>query len=155
GVTNVSVWALGGGNAWFSAGALGGGGDTPAGALVSKASGRCMNTPSAANSTRIEVRDCDGSGGQKFSPQADGSLRVQGRCVDASGRKTAPETPIVLYTCNGGTNQQWTLKADGSIVGVQSGLCLDVIGGAVAAPNGTKLELWPCTGQANQLWTAS
>ncbi|MER8188088.1 ricin-type beta-trefoil lectin domain protein [Kitasatospora sp. NPDC094015] len=153
GVTDVSVWALGGGNAWFSKGALGGG--TPAGGLVSKASGRCLNTPSAANNTRFEVRDCDGSAGQQVAAQADGTLRVQGKCVDASGRKTAPETPVVLYTCNGGTNQQWNVKADGSIVGVQSGLCLDVIGGAVAAPNGTKLELWPCTGRTNQIWTAS
>ncbi|MFG2916356.1 ricin-type beta-trefoil lectin domain protein [Kitasatospora sp. NPDC048298] len=152
GITEVSVWALGGGNAWFSPGALGGG---PAGhGLVSKASGRCMNAPSSANLARLEVRDCDGSAGEAVAAQADGTLRVYGKCVDASGRKTTPGTPVILYTCNGGTNQQWQPRPDGSFVGGQSGLCLDVTGGAVPAPDGTQLELWQCTGQSNQIWTA-
>ncbi|MEV4560827.1 ricin-type beta-trefoil lectin domain protein [Kitasatospora sp. NPDC049285] len=149
GVNDVSVWVLGGGNAWFSPAAVNG----TTGGLVSRASGRCANAPSSANSTRVEVRDCDATAGQVFRPQTDGTLKVLGKCVDASGRKTTAGTPVILYTCSGATNQQWTFQPDGSIVGVQSGLCLDVTGGNVVAPNGTKLELWPCTGQDNQRWT--
>ncbi|GAA1251425.1 hypothetical protein GCM10009665_47640 [Kitasatospora nipponensis] len=154
GVSNVSVWALGGGNAWFSAGALGGGGGTGPG-FVSSASGRCMDVPGSvgANSTRLDVHDCDGSAGQAVVQGTGNTLQVLGKCVDASGRKTTAGTPVILYTCSGATNQQWTRGADGSFTGVQSGLCLDVTGGAVNAPNGTQLELWPCTGQANQIWT--
>jgi lysophospholipase L1-like esterase len=37
------------------------------------------------------------------------------------------------------------------IVGTQSGRCLDV----PAATNGTQVQLWDCSGQANQAWTAT
>ncbi|WIM94497.1 ricin-type beta-trefoil lectin domain protein [Actinoplanes oblitus] len=37
------------------------------------------------------------------------------------------------------------------IVGVQSGRCVDVAGGATA--NGTATQLWDCTGATNQTWT--
>ncbi|GAA1987379.1 ricin-type beta-trefoil lectin domain protein [Catenulispora subtropica] len=152
GITHVSVWTLGGGNAWFSANALAPVGPTT---YVGAASGRCMDMPSSANSTRADVYDCDGSANQQFVHATDNTLQVLGKCLDAQGRKTTAGTPVILYTCNGGTNQQWAWRADGTFVGVQSGLCLDVTGGAVAAADGTPLELWPCTGQSNQKWTAS
>ncbi|NUO58039.1 MAG: RICIN domain-containing protein, partial [Hamadaea sp.] len=37
------------------------------------------------------------------------------------------------------------------ITGVQSGLCLDAAGTATA--NGTKIQLWACTGGGNQQWS--
>jgi hypothetical protein len=123
---------------------------------VSQATGRCLTDPgnSTTNGTKVVVWDCSGASGQTFAYGADNTLRVQGLCLDASGRKTAPGTPVIVYTCGGATNQQWSINPDGSITGVQSGLCLDVTGGATAGPNGTKLELWPCTGQANEIWKA-
>ena len=56
-------------------------------------------------------------------------------------------------TCNGQTNQQWNVNADGTITSVQSGLCLDVTGAATA--NGTAVELWACNGGTNQQWSLS
>jgi len=47
--------------------------------------------------------------------------------------------------------QQWNLNSNGTVTGVQSGLCLDVTGAATA--NGTKVELWTCNGGTNQQWT--
>jgi hypothetical protein len=151
GVNNISVWTLGGGNAWFSRSI------STTKNYVSKATGRCLDDPgnSTANNTKIDVYDCSGAVGQSFTFNADNSLTVAGKCVDASGAKTVAGTPIVLYACNGATNQQWSVNPDGSITGVQSGLCLDVTGGATAGPNGTKVELWPCTGQANEIWMAA
>ena len=78
-------------------------------------------------------------------------FEVQGKCLDAEGAVTTPGTPIVLYDCNGGTNQQWNVNSDGTITGVQSGICLDVTG--ATNPNGSGLELWGCNGGANQKWT--
>jgi hypothetical protein len=151
GITNISVWALGGGNAWFSANALNAVGPTT---YVGTASNRCLDMPGTANLTLADVYDCDGSANQQFVHATDNSLQVFGKCLDAQGRKTSPGTPVILYTCNGQTNQQWAWRTDGTFVGVQSGLCLDVTGGAVVAPNGTAMELWPCTGETNQQWTA-
>lgn len=151
GITNISVWTLGGGNAWFSPNALAA---TPQQNYVSTASGRCFDVPNTVNSTLTDVYDCEGSANQLVVHATDDSLQIFGKCIDAQGRKTAPGTPVILYTCNGATNQQWVTQSDGSIVGVQSGLCLDVTGGVRVAPNGTPLELWPCTGMTNQRWTA-
>jgi len=58
---------------------------------------------------------------------------------------------VVIWSCNGQSNQRWNLNADGTIVGAQSGLCLDATGKGTA--NGTLLELWTCNGGTNQQWT--
>ncbi len=55
-----------------------------------------------------------------------------------------------IWDCNGGANQQWTLNADGTVVGRESGLCLDVTGAGTA--NGSPVEIWTCNGGSNQEW---
>ena len=35
---------------------------------------------------------------------------------------------MIIWDCNGQTNQQWNVNANGTITGVQSGLCLDASG---------------------------
>jgi Ricin-type beta-trefoil lectin domain len=44
----------------------------------------------------------------------------------------------------GGASQQWQVNANGTITGVQSGLCLDVTG--VSTSNGALVRLWTCDG---------
>ena len=63
---------------------------------------------------------------------------------------TAAGTRVQIWSCNGGTNQQWRVNADGTVVGVESGLCLDVTGRA--PPTAPRCELWTCTGGSNQRW---
>jgi endo-1,4-beta-xylanase len=58
---------------------------------------------------------------------------------------------VQIYSCWGGNNQKWRLNSDGSIVGVQSGLCLDAAGAGTG--NGTRLQLYSCSGGNNQKWT--
>ena len=63
-------------------------------------------------------------------------LTVYGnKCLDARGHATTHGTRCMIWACNGQTNQQWRVNSDGTIVGVQSGLCLDVTGSGTA--NGT------------------
>jgi hypothetical protein len=69
------------------------------------------------------------------------------------GHATASGTRVEIWTCNGGTNQQWRLNSDGSVVGVESGLCLDV--NAYGTANGSIVQLWTCTGATNQKWARS
>ena len=56
----------------------------------------------------------------------------------------------MIATCGGGADQQWRFNADGTVTGVQSALCVDVNGAGTA--NGTKVQLWTCTGGTNQQW---
>ena len=43
------------------------------------------------------------------------------------------------------------VNTDGTITGVQSGLCLDVSGAGTA--NGTLVATWTCNGGGNQRWS--
>jgi len=42
-------------------------------------------------------------------------------------QQTTAGTKVELWPCNGQTNQQWTINSNGTITGVQSGLCLDAV----------------------------
>lgn len=68
-----------------------------------------------------------------------------------NAKGTSPSTKVIIGSCNGQQNQQWTVQADGTITGNQPGLCLDATGAGTA--DGTPLELWTCNGGGNQKWT--
>ncbi|MET7392899.1 RICIN domain-containing protein [Dactylosporangium sp. NPDC005572] len=125
---------------------------TPTGsALVSAASGRCLDVPggSTANGVQPMIWDCSGAANQRWT--ADGqTLRSLGKCLDSPTGATAG-AKVQLWDCHGGANQRWNRNANGTISNVQSGLCLDVSGNATA--NGTAVILWTCTAAANQRWT--
>nr|BFE70111.1 hypothetical protein GCM10020092_034120 [Actinoplanes digitatis] len=125
---------------------------TPASAaLVSTASGRCLDVPNGntANGTQPVIWDCNGATNQKWTVSGQ-TLQALGKCLDAPIGATAG-TKVQLWDCNGGTNQQWTFQSNGTVRGNQSGLCLDVYNNQTA--NGTQTLLWTCTGAANQQWT--
>ncbi|MDH6121767.1 hypothetical protein ABH930_002954 [Kitasatospora sp. GAS204A] len=74
---------------------------------------------------------------------------LAGKCLDDSGAGTADGNQIILWHCDGGANQNWTLPGDGTIRTL--GKCLDAGGGGTAA--GTYADLYTCDGQARQQWT--
>ncbi|MBT2546351.1 endo-1,4-beta-xylanase [Streptomyces sp. ISL-44] len=115
-------------------------------------SGRCLDVPGASTTdgTQVNLWDCNNRTNQQWSYTAAGELRVYGdKCLDAAG--TGNGTKVQIYSCWGGDNQKWRLNSDGSIVGVQSGLCLDATGNNTA--NGTLIQLYSCSGGSNQRWT--
>jgi alpha-galactosidase len=133
-----------------------GGTSTPppsATALVSAASGRCLDVPGSAtaNGTQPVIWDCNGAANQRWTVTGQ-SIQALGKCLDAPLNATAG-AKAQIWDCNGGTNQQWTINADGTIRGTQSGLCLDVDRNLTA--NGTTVLLWTCSAAANQRWSRS
>ncbi|QKW22346.1 alpha-galactosidase [Kitasatospora sp. NA04385] len=122
--------------------------------MVSRLSGRCVDSPQGTtyNTVQLTVWDCNGAPNQNvtYDPSSK-ALVLEGKCFDAYDNRTAAGTVVEIYDCNGGANQQWNRNADGTFTGVQSGRCLDVTG--ATNPNGTGLELWDCNGGANQRWT--
>ncbi|MFF8653037.1 endo-1,4-beta-xylanase [Streptomyces huasconensis] len=135
--------------------ALNGGSPTPpsaSGQVKGVASGRCLDVPgsSTADGTQLQLWDCHSSANQRWERTAAGELRVHGgKCLDAAG--TGNGARVQIYSCWGGDNQKWRLTSDGSIVGVQSGLCLDAVAGGTA--NGTLIQLYTCSNGGNQRWT--
>nr|WP_127892280.1 endo-1,4-beta-xylanase [Streptomyces sp. S10(2018)] len=115
-------------------------------------SGRCLDVPDAstADGTQLQLWDCHSGANQQWAYTDAGELRVYGdKCLDAAGSGNGAK--VQIYSCWGGDNQKWRLNSDGSIVGVQSGLCLDAVGAGTA--NGTLIQLYSCSNGANQRWT--
>ncbi|WUJ09445.1 RICIN domain-containing protein [Actinoplanes sp. NBC_00393] len=119
--------------------------------IVSASSGRCLDVPNGntANGTQPVIWDCNGGTNQRWTTSG-GSVQALGKCLDAP-IGAAPGAKVQLWDCNGGTNQQWTFNGDGTIRGVQSGLCLDVDRNLTA--NGTLVLLWTCSAAVNQRWS--
>lgn len=135
--------------------ALNGGDTTPppteGGQIKGVGSDRCLDVPNAgtADGTQVQLWDCHSGSNQQWTYTDAGELRVYGdKCLDAAG--TGNGAKVQIYSCWGGDNQKWRLNSDGSIVGVQSGLCLDAVGAGTA--NGTLIQLYSCSGGSNQRW---
>ncbi|MDX3310003.1 endo-1,4-beta-xylanase [Streptomyces sp. NPDC054884] len=135
--------------------ALHGGTSTPpsdSGAIKGVGSGRCLDVPGAstADGTQLQLWDCHSGTNQQWAYTAAGELRVYGnKCLDAGG--TGNGTKVQIYSCWGGDNQKWRIDSDGTIVGVQSGLCVDTVTGGTA--NGTLIQLSSCSSGGSQRWT--
>ncbi|MFD0441545.1 ricin-type beta-trefoil lectin domain protein [Streptomyces indonesiensis] len=63
-----------------------------------------------ANGTRIITWPCNGQDNQKWTLDANGSIRNvhADLCLDVDNAGTANGTPLILWTCNGQGNQKWT-----------------------------------------------
>ncbi|HSX99770.1 MAG TPA: RICIN domain-containing protein [Streptomyces sp.] len=66
------------------------------------------------NANTVTQENCNSSAtGQQWSLTTSGSYvkvvsRASGECLDVNGASTADGATIITYTCNSGTNQQWT-----------------------------------------------
>ncbi|MCX5265301.1 non-reducing end alpha-L-arabinofuranosidase family hydrolase [Streptomyces sp. NBC_00199] len=117
-------------------------------------SGKCLDVSgfSQADGANVQIWDCHGGVNQQWTSTDSSQLTVYGnKCLDARGAGTTNGTPVQIWSCNGSDNQQWRVNADGTIVGVRSGLCLEAAGWGKT--NGTAVQLWSCHGGTNQKWT--
>jgi endo-1,4-beta-xylanase len=136
------------GNSNITIGSSSGGGTTGK-QIFGSQSGRCVDVPNASQSdgTRVQLWDCNGQANQSWTYTSSKQLQVYGsKCLDASGQGTTNGTAVIIWSCSGQANQQWNVNSNGTITGVQSGLCLD----AYSTANGTPLQLYSCWGGANQ-----
>ncbi|GHJ99843.1 beta-xylosidase [Streptomyces sp. Y2F8-2] len=78
--------------------------------LMARHSSLCVQE----NPSNVTQENCNASAtGQQWSVTTTGSYvtiksRATGECLDVSGASTADSAAIITYTCNRGTNQQWT-----------------------------------------------
>ncbi|GAA2007320.1 TIM-barrel domain-containing protein [Catenulispora subtropica] len=123
----------------------------PTGPIVGAGSARCVDIPNAnpADSTQLQLYDCNGTVAQAWTLPGDGTVRAMGKCMDVAGANTADGTAVQIYTCNGTAAQKWTYDSSTSELRA-FGKCLDASGGGTA--NGTKLILYTCHGGTNQQW---
>ncbi|MFF1476153.1 non-reducing end alpha-L-arabinofuranosidase family hydrolase [Streptomyces sp. NPDC058301] len=133
-------------------GGTGTGSGSGSGEIKGVPSGRCIdiNGFTTVNGTQAQLWDCNGQTNQRWTHTSSKQLKIYGdKCLDAKG--TGNSTAVVIWDCNGSAGQQWNINSNGTIAGVQSGLCLDAVGAGTA--NGTKIQLYSCWSGGNQKWT--
>lgn len=113
--------------------------------LAVEASGKCLT--GAGSGSQLVASVCDGSSGQSWVLDRDGSLRLGALCATLTG--TEDRTPVVLSGCTGSSVQRISLSGT-ALVSASTGKCLDLFGGA----SGSQIVLWECNGRDNQHWSA-
>ena len=98
----------------------------------------------------MDVYTCNGTDGQQWTEEPNGTIQADGECLDVVGGGTANGTLVDLYACNGTGAQVWQPQSDGALLNPQSGDCLEDPGSA--ATLGTQVEIGTCTGSSNQSW---
>jgi hypothetical protein len=129
------------------------GGGTTGPIVAGVNSAKCVdnNNGSGTGGNKVQIWDCDGNtAAQNWTVNSNGTLTIDGGCMDITGANYNNLTPIEWWTCNGGANQVWQAQ-NGELVNPHSGKCLDDPGSNTT--NGTQLILFTCNGGANQKWS--
>jgi alpha-tubulin suppressor-like RCC1 family protein len=105
---------------------------------------------SSANDTKIVISDCTAGVGQEWTIEDDGTIQINGKCLDIYREEKDDNAPVELWTCTGKANQQWQ-EVDGAVVNPVSGKCLDDPGFNTTV--GTQLDIYTCDGGASQQWS--
>ncbi len=115
--------------------------------------GLCLDLTgdSNTNGTKVEIYTCNGTNGQQWTEEPNGTVHADGKCLDVIGGATGNGSLVDLYDCNGTGAQVWQPQSDGALLNPQSGKCLDDTGWSTTP--GTQVQIWSCTGNANQSWT--
>jgi chitinase len=133
-------------------GSSGGGGGSGAAGAITGYQGLCLDDRSAstANYNPVQVYNCNNTSAQQWTVASGNTLQVLGSCLDVDAAGTTDGTTVDLYTCNGTGAQVWEPQSDGALLNPASGKCLDDTG---YGGSGTQVQIWDCTGNANQAWT--
>jgi len=113
---------------------------------------RKMLTYVANNDTSTLKRLAHGITGEEVFNQFS-SRQNTNFCVDLPGYHTKNGSPVMLYECNGGKNQEWFYNSDSGHIrsGFDSNVCLSAI-----SRKGSKLVVWKCKhndiGEGTQRW---
>ncbi|MFF4903019.1 DUF5010 domain-containing protein [Streptomyces sp. NPDC001068] len=117
--------------------------------------GKCVDLAggSAANGTQVVLDTCGSATTQQWTAAPDKSLQVLGKCLSTQDEGTANGTKVQIAACDGSKAQQWSVdSANGYLVNVASGLCLENANGSTA--DGNPLIVWTCNnGDVGQKWT--
>jgi hypothetical protein len=89
--------------------------------------GGCLENAnnSTAKNNPQQLNYCGTGAGQQWSRYSDGTIRVQGLCIDTLNGGTANGTRVVLAVCSAtSTSQKWTLATGNFVQNQKSRTCL-------------------------------
>ena len=130
----------------------------PAGSAVATplvgVGGLCLDLASDNNAdgSKVDVYTCNGTNGQEWTEESNGTVHAAGKCLDVASGSTANNAPVDLYTCNGTAAQLWQPQANGALLNPASGKCLNDPNSSTTL--GTQVQIATCTGGAAQSWVS-
>ena len=132
-------------------------GSTPSGSAavhpVVGFGGKCLDDKgnSSANRTAIVIWSCSGSDQAENWKFSNGEFVHNSKCLNDQGNGGS-RSKVILYACNGGSNEKWSELANGELKLQSHGgtLCLDDPRSSTS--NGTQLIVYTCQGSSNQKW---
>jgi hypothetical protein len=115
--------------------------------------GKCVSDKgnSSANRTKIIIWNCSGTDQAENWKFSNNEFIHNGKCLNDQGN-AGIRGKVILYTCNGASNEKWLELANGELElqGHGGNLCLD--DPRSSTTNGTQLILYTCNDNANQKW---
>jgi hypothetical protein len=132
-------------------------GSTPSGSAavhpVVGFGGKCLDDKgnSSANRTAIVIWTCSGSDQAENWKYSNNEFVHNGKCLNDQGNGGS-RSKVILYACNGGSNEKWSELANGELKLQAHGGTLCVDDPRSSTKNGTQLIVYTCTDSANQQW---
>ncbi|MGP4083678.1 RICIN domain-containing protein [Streptomyces sp. KR55] len=80
-------------------------------------------------------------------------MRALGMCVQLASSSASDGTDLELADCNGCSAQRFVLNSSHDLVSGLADKCADVRDNGTA--NGTRLQLWSCSGGLNHKWSTA
>ncbi|MGH3196424.1 MAG: ricin-type beta-trefoil lectin domain protein [Streptosporangiaceae bacterium] len=115
--------------------------------------GKCLDDAGngSADRTKIQIWTCNSRDKAQGWTYHGGELIHNGKCANDQ-RFGGNGSKVILYTCNGASNEIWTHHTNGELVLKANGgkYCLD--DPAYSTRNGTQLIVYSCKDSANQRW---
>ena len=116
--------------------------------------GKCLDDKgnSSANGAKVVIWGCSGSDMAENWTFSNGELSHNGKCLNDQGNG-GNRSHVILYSCNGGSNEKWSQLANGELkLKAHNGtLCVD--DPRSSTTNGTQLIVYTCQDSANQKWS--
>ena len=116
--------------------------------------GKCLDDKgnSAANRAQVVIWSCNSTDQAQNWTFSNSEFVHNGKCLNDQGNGGI-RSKVILWTCNGASNEKWSELANGEIrlQSHSNTLCVDDPG--YSKKNGTQLIVYPCKDSANQKWS--
>jgi hypothetical protein len=117
---------------------------------------KCVDVPGGipADGEQLQIWDCNGTVAQTWTWGLQKQVMAFDMCLDVAWGSTVNGAKVQLAWCYpNDPAQQWVITATGDLVNPQANKCLGVRDWQ--SYNGAPLQIWDCTGGANQKWHLS
>ncbi len=111
---------------------------------------------SVAPATPVEVMTCSGDPEQRWTIESDGTIQVNGHCLDSANSGQTGTVNVVLNPCDGGTTQLWSVGSRFGLINqgasTRNGTPYCLFDPTTRGTNGTQMELTVCRGGFDEAW---